>query len=446
MTLQGKGFFTYILPECEGGKPADILAAAQAAGLSHVLVKIANGVYPFGVDASGDYTAPVVQALRGAGITVWGWHYVYGSNPAIEASIAIQRVQTLGLDGYVVDAEEEYKQPGKDNAARQFMTAVRSTLTCPIALSSYRFPNYHPELPWSVFLEFCDLHMPQVYWEQSHNAGNQLRESKRQCDALPNAKPYLPTGAAYGTPPVWDPTPADVTDFLNTAQALGLPAVNFFSWDECRRDEPQVWQTVASFNWAAPVKVTAGTLTPPPTTAPSDGTQPSNSQPAASALASSGSPSEPTTSQPPTGTVSPAGTTSSAGTTSPSSGITPAPATTPPVTTTVTASGQTPLAPPDGYTGQYLVALNGRQAGKAAALYQADAVFVRGGNVIQGLDAIQADYAAFFAGLPAGDFTLNTAKLDSDVRYITWQLGALTGVTTLIWNAGRIASHYIFIE
>ena len=269
MTLQGKGFFLFQIPECEGGDPAAILAAAQTAGFSHVLVKIADGVKPFGIDPAGsDYTLRVVQALRGAGIAVWGWHYVYGNNPSAEADVAIRRTQTLGLDGYVVDAEQEYKQPGKAAAARQFMAAVRSALdNIPIALSSYRFPNYHPELPWAVFLEKCDLHMPQVYWEQAHNAGAQLRESKRQCDALPNARPYIPTGATYGTS-VWNPTAVDVTDFLNTARDLGLPAANFFDWDFCRKSLPKLWAAIADFDWPAPSQLVPGVITPGTTLPP----------------------------------------------------------------------------------------------------------------------------------------------------------------------------------
>jgi hypothetical protein len=251
MALQGKGYFTFLLRECEGGNPAAIVAEARAAGLSHVLVKIADGPYAFGVDQAGvDYTLPVVQALRAAGIVVWGWHYVYGNDPANEAAIAIRRARELSLDGYVVDAEEEYKQPGKAFAAQRYMTDLRAGLTAPIALSSYRFPNYHPELPWSAFLEKCDYHMPQVYWEQAHNAGWQLRESRRQCDALPNAKPYLATGAAYGVGD-WAPTQADITDFLDTARALDIPAVNFFSWDYCRKHLPGLWQTIAAYPWPA---------------------------------------------------------------------------------------------------------------------------------------------------------------------------------------------------
>jgi hypothetical protein len=266
MTLQGKGFFTFILPECEGGDPAAIVTAAQSAGLSHVLVKIADGVKAFGIDSSGtDFTAPVVQALLAARIAVWGWHYVHGNNPADEAKIAIQRTQALGLNGYVVNAEAEYKQPGKEAAARQFMSAVRGTLTVPIAFSSYRFPNYHTEFPWSAFLEKCDYHMPKVFWEQAHNAGAQLCESKRQCDALPNARPYIPTGAAYNAAG-WNPTPADISDFLDTARTLGLPAVNFFHWEHCRKYLPKTWTTIASFAWSAPPQVNPPVLPNPPTT------------------------------------------------------------------------------------------------------------------------------------------------------------------------------------
>jgi hypothetical protein len=251
MTLQGKGFFTYSLPECEGGEPGTILATAQAAGLSHVIIKIADGVEDFGVDASGiDYTAPVVQVLHAARIAVWGWHTVHGHDPSAEATIAIARTQALRLDGYVVEAKGEYDRSGMSGAARQFMSAVRRELAIPIALSSYRFPNYHPQLPWSTFLEFCDLHMPQVSWEQAHNAGDQLCESLRQCDALPNARPCIPTGAVFATSG-WSPTAEELNDFLNTAKAIGLPAVNFFNWETCRRNLPHLWTTIADFAWPA---------------------------------------------------------------------------------------------------------------------------------------------------------------------------------------------------
>ena len=262
MTLHGKGFFTFNLPDCEGGDPGSILTAAQAAGLSHVIVKIADGVKAAGISPSGiDLTLPVVQVLQRAGLAVWGWQYVYGDDPSGEATIAITRMKTLGLEGFVVCAGAEYEQPGRSSAAGQFITTMRAALRVPIALSSFRFPNYHHNFPWSAFLAFCDLHMPQVYWEQAHDADEQLIESKRQCDALPNARPYIPSGAAYDTFG-WSPTAQDVTDFLDTAQALGLPAVNFFNWDACHASQPLLWEAIASFTWPPAAQGNPPTQTP----------------------------------------------------------------------------------------------------------------------------------------------------------------------------------------
>jgi hypothetical protein len=386
MTLQGKGFFTWILSNCEGGDPASVVAAAQAAGLSHVFVKIADGVKAFGVDASGfDFTAPVVQALRAAGIAVWGWHYVYGNDPSAEANIAIQCAQSLGLDGYVVNAEDEYKQPGKDAAARQFMSAVRGALTVPIALSSYRFPNYHAALPWSVFLERCDYHMPQVFWEQAHNAGGQLRESKRQCDALPNAKPYIATGPTYGVTG-WEPTPTEISEFLSTTRALGIPAVNFFDWHYCRKYLPEVWTTIAEFDWVVPTQVTSAVAT---TTTSSEATSSS----------------------------------------------------------ATTSSETTPSAPSDVFSTQFLAALNSHKAGQVAALYRTTAVRVWADDIMHGPISIQAAYATFFSGLPDGTtFTLSTVKVDDDLRFLIWKAGMLTGQTTLILKNGKITWDYTFLD
>ncbi len=250
MTLSGKGFFTFILPDCEKGNPAEIASVASSAGLSHVIVKIADGTDPFGIDKSGDHTLRVVQALRAAGIAVWGWHSVYGIDPVREADVAIRRVVELGLKGYVINAEEEYI--GRQQAAVIFMTELRNgLLSFPVALSSFRFPNSYPEFPWDEFLEKCDYHMPQVYWEKAHNAAGQLRESKTQCDSLAFARPYIATGPAYAVPG-WAPSPEEILEFFNAASELGIQAVNFYSWDFCRRLLPALWISIAEFNWAAP--------------------------------------------------------------------------------------------------------------------------------------------------------------------------------------------------
>jgi len=255
VALQGKGFFTNVLSECEDGDPAAITAAAKSAGLSHVVVKIAEESLAIGVDSQGiDIMPQIAQSLQSAGIEVWGWHHVRGNDPDGEAKTAIERVRALNLTGYVINAESDYEQPGRDGVARQFMAALRASMNVPVCLCSFHFPNFHPEFPWSAFLEGCEYHMPKVFWEQAHNAGEQLRESKRQCDALPNARTYIPIGAAYRTTG-WAPLPGDISDFIDTARSLNLPAVGFFQWDHCRKYLPKDWDMVANCSWPiTPVK------------------------------------------------------------------------------------------------------------------------------------------------------------------------------------------------
>ncbi|HEY9076933.1 MAG TPA: hypothetical protein VIO61_10385 [Anaerolineaceae bacterium] len=252
--LSGKGFWIWKIKDCENGNPASIASVAQAAGFTHVPIKIADGtdISNFDVTNRVDLIPPVVQTLKAKGIQVWGWHYVYGDDPIGEARLAVQRIKQYDLSGYIIDAEQEYKLPGREVNARRFMSEIRAGLpNLPVALSSYRFPVYHQELPWTAFLEKCDLNMPQVYWEQAHNPAEQLERSVRELTALTPSLPVIPTGPGYKWSG-WRPTELDIVEFINKARELGLSAINLFSWDECRRDLMNIWNVFAGYAWDAP--------------------------------------------------------------------------------------------------------------------------------------------------------------------------------------------------
>jgi len=252
MTLRGKGYFVWRIPYCENGDVNAIANLAQQASFTHVLIKVADGAYSYNIDPNGvDLVPPLVQALHARNILAYGWHYIYGDYPTNEADKAIQRINQLHLDGYALDVEAEYKQPGKDAAARTFMTRLRNALpNFPIALCSYRFPTYHPQVPWTVFLEKCDTNMPQVYWEQAHNPGDQLERCVREFQAMTPFRPIIPVGSAYirGT---WAPTLSDILEFLQTAQSLNLTAANFWEWSNTRRNLPEVWNLIRDYPWSA---------------------------------------------------------------------------------------------------------------------------------------------------------------------------------------------------
>lgn len=259
--LLGKGMYLWRTMNAEGGNPAAIAEAAVQAGLTHVLVKIAdgrgtyntykieNGRQRYNAQGGVDQVPAVISALRARGIRAWGWQYIYGHDPQLEARVAIQRIQQFNLEGFVVNAEIEFEAKGMAGPARTYMQELRKTLpNTTIALSSFRYPMMHRALPWETFLEYCDLNMPQVYWVGGNNPGAQLERSIRENMSLGVTRPIFPTGAAYGEHG-WRATPAQVTAFLQAAKSLGMPGANFWEWSFARAKNAELWNPVATFDW-----------------------------------------------------------------------------------------------------------------------------------------------------------------------------------------------------
>ncbi len=252
MALQGKGFFIWKIPDCENGSAASIATQAAAAKFTHVLIKIADGTSKYNVSSSGtDLVPAVMSALKAKGIQTWGWQYVYGSAPASEGRVGGQRASALGLDGFVVDAEMQFEASGMSTAASKYMTSLRTYIpNMPVALSTFRYPSYHSTFPFSTFFKYCDISMPQVYWEEAHNPADQLAKSYQEYIKLAPSKPFIPTGPTYKVGS-WYPTESDTKAFLNKAVSLNLPGVNFFSWDECRRDLKSLWNYIRDYQWTS---------------------------------------------------------------------------------------------------------------------------------------------------------------------------------------------------
>jgi hypothetical protein len=252
--LQGKGMYLWIINRVEGGDPNAIAELAKQAGMSHVLIKVADGSYPYNVDKQTkvDHVPAMVAALRQRGIQPWGWQYIYGRNAITEARIAVQRVREFNLPGFVVNAEVEFKQKGMDIVAGKYMEELRAGLpNTPIALSTFRYPSLHRPFPFETFLEYSDLNMPQVYWVKSYNPAQQLLKSLREFQALRVWRPYLPTGCAYSEGS-WKPTPEHIIEFLAACREYGLPGANFWEWYYARREKSVLWDAVRNFSWAPP--------------------------------------------------------------------------------------------------------------------------------------------------------------------------------------------------
>lgn len=231
----GKGIFLWKVKNLYGGDhtlidPVDIATRAVALNLDWIAIKIADGPYRYNMEPpnwTDTIMPPVVDELARAGISIWGWHYLFGDAPLREAEVAIERVETLGLDGYIIDAEGPCK--GKYTSATTYMEALNASLHVPIGLSSYRYPSYHPTLPWKQYLKYCDFHVPQVYWMQADNPVEQWRQSVEELSALKDI-PFMPAGAAYEEYN-WKPKKQEMIDFWHAVVNDGAPGITWWSWD-----------------------------------------------------------------------------------------------------------------------------------------------------------------------------------------------------------------------
>jgi len=265
----GKGAFIWQIYNLEGSTVdnvnyEDIVNVIVDAGLTHVYIKVAAGTYPYNVKWENypwwsgriqeDFAMELTKRLQQAFVLVFGWHYVRGVRPLDEAKIAIERSTALGLDGFAIDAEAEYKQPGKDKAAEIYAKELRNGIPdIPISLCSYRYPNSHRELPYAQFLRRCDHVAQQLYWEQAHNPVAQLDWSMTQYDKLMRGigikpLPQTPVGAGYGTS-IWKSTPEDIEAFLKACVDRKLESASLWSMDWMRRKDPALWTALADFDW-----------------------------------------------------------------------------------------------------------------------------------------------------------------------------------------------------
>jgi hypothetical protein len=216
----GNGMWIWQLPKTEGGNPAAIAARARATGMATVFIKSADGTSVW-----SQFSPALVQALHAYGLHVCGWQYVYGSNPGGEASAALAAV-SAGADCLVIDAETEYE--GRYAAAQQYVQALRAALGpgYPLGLTSFPYVDFHPGLPYSVFLApgAAQANLPQVYW-RSIGGGVDTVSAHTYAHNRIYGAPMFPLGQAYDNPP-----PTDIERFRQLWRSYGSVGMSWWSW------------------------------------------------------------------------------------------------------------------------------------------------------------------------------------------------------------------------
>ncbi len=251
----GHGMWIWELPRTEGGNVAKIAERARAANMQAVFVKGADGG-----DTWKQFTPELIQQLKAAGLKVCAWQFVYGNNPTAEAKAALAAI-ARGAECFVIDAEGQYE--GKYAAAQRYVTALRAGVgpEYPIALTSFPYTDYHPTLPYSVFLGpgGAQVNAPQVYWKDIGGTVDAVSARSFVHNRVYGA-PIVPVGQTYQNPPA-----RDLQRFRQAWTAYGSGGLSWWSWQETGAAEfatlgmpAPAPMPLADPGWPAPAKGSKG--------------------------------------------------------------------------------------------------------------------------------------------------------------------------------------------
>jgi hypothetical protein len=156
---------------------------------------------------------------------VCAWQFVYGEDPLAEARAAVASV-AAGADCFVIDAETAYE--GRYGAAQRYMLALRAAVgpSYPIGFTSFPYVDYHPRLPYSVFLGpgAAQANLPQVYWK-AIGATVDAVSAKTVANNRIYGTPIAPLGQSYGAP-----SAADLRRFRAIWAGYGAGGLSWWSW------------------------------------------------------------------------------------------------------------------------------------------------------------------------------------------------------------------------
>jgi len=229
--LAGDGMWIWYLSHSSHGKLGAIAKKARANGIETVLIKSGDGTGYW-----NQFSSSVVSRLHAKGLNVCAWQFIYGRKPGKEAKIGAAAV-AHGADCLVLDVESQYE--GHYPQASYFMSSLRSRIgpDYPVGLASFPYVDYHPALPFSVFLGpgGAQYNVPQLYWKDIGTTVDTGYIHTWVWNRI-YQRPILPLGQVYNSPKA-----GQIKRFRALAMAHGFEGVSWWSWQSAGKRQ---WQAL----------------------------------------------------------------------------------------------------------------------------------------------------------------------------------------------------------
>jgi peptidoglycan hydrolase-like protein with peptidoglycan-binding domain len=221
--FEGQGMWIWYVSQSDGGNVASIVAQAHAAGVTTLFIKSSDG----GSNYWSQFSPELVAQLHANGLKVCAWQFVYGTNPAGEASLGAKAV-AAGADCLVIDAEGTYE--GHYGAAQTYIADLRAAIgpTYPLGLASFPYVYDHTSFPYSVFLgpNGAQFNAPQMYWKDIGNSVDTAYANTYISNRV-YGRPIFPLGQTYN-----HPSSAELVRFREEAIDYGAGGLSWWDWQE----------------------------------------------------------------------------------------------------------------------------------------------------------------------------------------------------------------------
>ncbi len=140
----------------------------------------------------------IIQEFKNDNIQVFGWGYHYGTSDVSKQVKAVQQALDCGLDGYIVDMEVEVEDSKTHANVDKLLAELKPLVPAgAFGYTSFGHPEFHPNVPWKTLDKYCDLAMPQIYFEKFTFGRNNEDEVQKCLQAHKNL------GLTKETLPIW---------------------------------------------------------------------------------------------------------------------------------------------------------------------------------------------------------------------------------------------------
>jgi putative peptidoglycan binding protein len=220
--LAGNGMWIWYLSRSSHGRLGAIAKKAHAHDISTVLIKSGDGTTYW-----NQFSSSVVSGLHSRGLNVCAWQFLYGRNPTAEAQVGAAAVAN-GADCLVLDVEGQYE--GRYPQASTYISTLRSLIGAdyPVGLASFPYVDYHPALPYSVFLGpgGAQYNVPQLYWKDIGTTVDNGYIHTWVWNRV-YGRPIAPLGQVYNRPKA-----GQIRRFRALAMSHGFAGVSWWDWQE----------------------------------------------------------------------------------------------------------------------------------------------------------------------------------------------------------------------